>query len=85
METTKIEALRALLSDVDKFSRGLYPRQRLRQYQQRPARALIDAVRAGRGGQFVWVFSRQAGKDETLAQVLAYLLNLYQLQGGKLW
>jgi hypothetical protein len=84
METTKIEALRALLSDVDKFSRGLFPRQRLRQYQQRPARALIDAVRAGRGGQFVWVFSRQAGKDETLAQVLAYLLNLYQLQGGQI-
>jgi hypothetical protein len=84
MEQTKIEALRALLSDVDKFSRGLYPRQRLRQYQQRPARALIDAVRAGEGGFFVWVFSRQAGKDETLAQVLAYLLNLYQLQGGQI-
>lgn len=28
------------------------------------------------------VFSRQSGKDEMLAQTLAYLLNLYRLRGG---
>lgn len=80
----KMAALRLLLEDITTFSRGLFPRYKLRSYQIGPVEAVIEAVRAGQGGSFVWVFSRQAGKDETLAQLLAYLLNLYQLQGGQI-
>lgn len=77
-------ALRYLLSDVGNFSRGLVPRRALRGYQLEPARAIAASVREGRGLQFALVFSRQAGKDETLAQLTAYLLNLYQLRGGSI-
>lgn len=76
--------LRHLLDDVGHFSRGLLPRRALRGYQLEPARAIVASVREGRGLQFALVFSRQAGKDETLAQLTAYLLNLYQLIGGSI-
>lgn len=77
-------ALGRLLGDVGHFSRGLLPRRALRGYQLEPARAIAASVREGRGLQFALVFSRQAGKDETLAQLTAYLLNLYQLRGGSI-
>jgi hypothetical protein len=73
--------LRRLLGDVGEFSRALYPRQALRPYQVEVAQALVSAIRRnmlnpGEAGpnQFAVVFSRQAGKDETTAQMLAYLL-----------
>lgn len=76
--------LRQLYSDLEVFSRGLFGSYRLRTYQLEAAQAIIAAVRAGQGGQFAILFSRQAGKDETLAQFQAYLLNLYQKQGGEI-
>ncbi|HET8626916.1 MAG TPA: hypothetical protein VFL91_05835 [Thermomicrobiales bacterium] len=75
-------ALRLLYGDIGDFSRGLLPRHALRGYQLEPARAIVDSVLHGRGRQFALVFARQAGKDETLAQLLAYLLNLHQRAGG---
>jgi hypothetical protein len=87
----KAAALRFILSDLGNFSKALYPRQALRPYQLPPARAIIEAIhrtQRGRSGdgpnQFAVVFSRQAGKDETTAQLLAYILNLYQRWGGKI-
>src|SRR5919202_2863596 len=77
-------ALRRLYADVGAFSRGLLPRQALREYQLEPARAIVDSVLHRRGRQFALVFARQAGKDETLAQLLAYLLNLHQRAGGSI-
>ena len=77
-------ALRRLYADVGAFSRGLLPRQALRAYQLEPARAIVDSVLHRRGRQFALVFARQAGKDETLAQLLAYLLNLHQRTGGSI-
>ncbi len=59
----------------------MLPAYALRAYQLEPARAIAAAVARG-GGQFAVVFSRQSGKDEMLAQVLAYLLNLHRLRGG---
>jgi hypothetical protein len=83
-------ALRRLLGDVGEFSRALYPRQALRPYQVEVAQALVSAIRRnmlapGEAGpnQFAVVFSRQAGKDETTAQLLAYLLNIYRLIDAK--
>lgn len=65
------------------FSRLLLPSYSLRDYQLEPARAIAAAAGEG-GGQFAVVFSRQSGKDEMLAQTLAYLLNRYRLRGGSI-
>ncbi len=58
------------------------PRFALRPYQIGPARAIAESVDRGLGRQFAVVFSRQAGKDELLAQLLAYFLARNQLRGG---
>jgi hypothetical protein len=84
-------ALKTMLRDIEPFSRVLFPRVSLRPYQLPPARAIIAAIHRAQAGrstdgpnQFAVVFSRQAGKDETTAQLLAYILELYQGYGGKI-
>ncbi len=84
------DGLRRALGDVADFSELLWPKTALRPYQVPPARAIAEAVRRNSlekdyqgPNQFAIVFSRQAGKDEMTAQLLAYLLNLLQLRGGK--
>lgn len=78
-----IEAgLRRALGDVGVFSRAFLPGYALRRYQVGPARAILESIEQGAGRQFAVVFSRQAGKDELLAQVLAFLLIRYQRRGG---
>jgi hypothetical protein len=74
--------LRPLLLDVGEYSRVLLPGYRLRAYQLGPARAIAESVTGRLGRQFAVVFSRQAGKDETLAQLIAWLLTRYQVKGG---
>lgn len=76
------EAIRPLLLDVGDYSRVLLPGQRLRQYQLGPARAIANSVVNQLGQQFVVAFSRQAGKDESLAQLIGFLLTRYQLASG---
>ena len=49
----------------------------MRPYQLEPAEAIIDSVFSKRGLTFVIIISRQAGKDELLANLIAYLMNLY--------
>src|SRR5918993_2713213 len=80
--TRLAEGIRPLLADIGEFSRVLLPSHRLRGYQLAPARAVAGDIVAGGGGQFVWVFSRQSGKDESLAQLCAWLLTRYQRVGG---
>lgn len=70
------------LADVAAFSRLLLPGRELRPYQIAPARAVAFSIEAHRGRSFAVVFARQAGKDELLAQTLAYLLLRYQKRGG---
>lgn len=77
-------ALRQLYGTIEVFSESLYGSRRLRSYQLEAAEPIIEAVRNGDGGQFVVLISRQAGKDEMLAQLEAFLLNLYQKQGGEI-
>src|SRR5688572_28371806 len=72
------------LSDVAAFSRRWLPDYALRGYQIEPARAIVASVEQGQGRSLAVVFSRQSGKDELLAQVLAYLLTTYQRQGGSI-
>src|SRR5688572_20757030 len=82
--TTLVTALRPLLDDVGAYSRVLLPGYRLREYQLGPARAIAESVTRRLGRQFAVVFSRQAGKDEMLAQLIAWLLTRYQIMGGSI-
>ncbi len=70
------------LTDPGDFSRLMLPRYALRSYQTEPARAIAESIERGLGRQFAVVFSRQAGKDELLAQLLAWLLVRRQRRGG---
>jgi hypothetical protein len=76
-------AVRTLLTDPVEFSRRLFPDHGLRAYQVEPVRAIVESVERGLGHQFVLLFSRQSGKDELLAQLLAFLLVRHQRGGGQ--
>jgi len=71
------------MSDIETFSRRVL-RRPLRSYQLAPARAIVDSVVRGRGLTFAVMMARQAGKNETAAQVEAFLLNLFRRRGGHL-
>jgi len=77
-------ALHWLLRDIGGFSRTIWPETALRPYQIAPARAIIRSALAGDGTSFAVVFARQSGKDELLAQVIAFLLIHRQLHGGEI-
>src|SRR4051812_35816775 len=81
MRNTTVENL---LADVGLFSRRLWPWYALREFQARVAREIALSVLSGEGRQFAVVFSRQAGKDEMLAQLEAYLMFLHRLKGGSI-
>ena len=74
-------AFRRLLSRIDYFSAGVL-RMRLRGYQLRPLQAVLESVLHRRGYEFLLIFPRQAGKNEAIAHLLVYLLNLLQRVGG---
>ena len=74
--------LHRIVTDLDAFSASLLPAYRLRPYQLAPARAILESIAQRRGDQFAIVFSRQAGKDEMLAQLLAFLLLRRSRHGG---
>ncbi|MGC4191536.1 MAG: hypothetical protein QM589_10280 [Thermomicrobiales bacterium] len=95
MSGTAAETARAgfrrILTDVEAFSVTIAPDRRLRSYQVRPAQTIVDMVMQPDGaagpdgiGQMVAVFSRQSGKDEMLAQVLAMLLVRHAQRGGNI-
>jgi Terminase RNaseH-like domain len=48
----------------------------LREYQLAPARAILESVQRNLGLDFVVIMPRQAGKDELLAQLTAYLMRV---------
>ncbi len=77
-------ALHWLLRDIGAFSRMVWPETALRPYQLAPARAIVQSALAGDGASFAVVFARQSGKDELLAQVIAFLLIHRQLHGGEI-
>jgi hypothetical protein len=72
------------LHDIGAFSRTVWPETALRPYQLAPARAIVHSALAGDGASFAVVFARQAGKDELLAQVVAFLLIRRQQRGGEI-
>lgn len=76
--------LRAAISDIAQFSRLTLPAFALRGYQAAPARQIAAAVLGRTGAQMAVVFSRQSGKDEMLAQLVAWLLIRHQIAGGEI-
>ena len=59
----------AFSPDIVSLSHDSFPRYALRSNQVEPARAITESIRRTQGKQFVVIFSRQAGKDELLAQI----------------
>jgi hypothetical protein len=76
--------LQRVIDDVAAFSAAILRRWAMRRYQIPVARAVAESVIEGLGRQFVIVFSRQAGKDETLVQLCAFLLTRYSQEGGSI-
>ncbi|HET9661709.1 MAG TPA: hypothetical protein VFP05_15385, partial [Thermomicrobiales bacterium] len=70
------------LARIDRFSGTLEAAFALRPYQWDPAGEILQSVLDGRGEQFAVMFSRQSGKDEMLAQVVAFLLMVHREAGG---
>jgi len=79
---TRFPTLYRVVTDLEAFSSLLLPERTLRSYQLAPARAILDSIASNRGDQFAVVFSRQAGKDELLAQLLSFLLLRQSRHGG---
>jgi hypothetical protein len=75
--------IKTVLSDIDLLSR-LVIGMPLYGYQLRPLRPIVDSVLAGRGTEYLLVFPRQSGKNEAVAHLLVYLLNLLQRRGGNI-
>lgn len=72
-----------LLSNIGNFSDSVL-RRPLRPYQLAPAQAIARSVLNQRGLTFAVMMSRQAGKNETSAQLEAYLLTLFSRKGGNI-
>jgi hypothetical protein len=77
------QRLARLLSDPAAFSHTLM-QPRLHAYQLQPVRAVVDSVIGRRGREFLVVYPRQSGKNEAVAQMLVYLLNLLRFEGGQI-
>ena len=71
------------LSDVAAFSGAVLQRP-LRPYQVNVARAVLQSVEEKAGRTFTVMMPRQSGKNETSAQLEAFLLTRHQRLGGSL-
>jgi hypothetical protein len=71
------------LSDITHFS-NLVIKVPLRPYQLTPLQPVIDSILHQRGTEFLVIYPRQAGKNEAIAQLLVYLLNLFHRVGGNI-
>ena len=74
--------LNRALRDIGDFSRLTIPDQALRGYQLEAARPIAHHMITRSGEQFAIAFSRQAGKDEMMAQVIAWVLLRNAERGG---
>lgn len=73
-----------LALDPVECSRTLWPELALRPYQEDPVRVIGDAVRRRDGDTYLLTMSRQSGKDELLAQLLAWIAIRHMLTGGSI-
>jgi hypothetical protein len=74
--STLVQTIKAIVRTFDRFTeRG--GALRMRTYQLEPADAILQSIFNNYGDTIVLIISRQAGKDELLANLISYLLNLY--------
>lgn len=74
--STLVQTIKQIAKTFDRFaSRG--GAIQLRPYQLEPAETIITSIRENLGLTVVIIISRQAGKDELLANLVSYLLNLF--------
>jgi hypothetical protein len=71
-----LERVKRILLSIKLFS-WLVIQVPLRGYQVEPADAVIESCLHNRGLEFLWVFPRQSGKDEAVAQLCTFLLTLF--------
>ena len=83
VEAVIVEAARRFQTDISTFS-NLVIRVPLRRYQTEPLRAVLTSMFAREGLEFLLIFPRQSGKNEAVAQLLVYLLNIYRRVGGNI-
>ncbi len=74
-------AASALIRRIDLFSRYMLGMP-LYSYQLAPLQAIVDSVLHRRGYDFLLIFPRQSGKNEAVAHLLVYLLNVLQYHEG---
>jgi hypothetical protein len=84
MNTRIDDALRRVLTDPALFSRLVIAKRELRPYQVQVQKAILTSIFAKQGTQFSFMMARQMGKNETMAQLECYLLNLFQRVGGQI-
>jgi hypothetical protein len=80
---TRRKLLTYLLRDIGRFSTNVIGVP-LYGYQLEPLYLIIDSVLRGHGREYLLVFPRQSGKNEAVAQLLVYLLTVYQRRGGQM-
>lgn len=74
--STLVQTIKTIIKTFDRFTEragGI----KMRKYQLEPAKAILDSIIKKQGLTIVIIISRQAGKDELLANLLTYLLNLF--------
>jgi len=74
--STLAQTIRNIAKTFDRFTSkggGI----KMRPYQLEPAEAIINSIINKSGLTFVIIISRQAGKDELLVNLIAYLMNLF--------
>ena len=70
------ERLKSLVLSVRLFS-AVVVQLSLYQYQAVCVDSVLDSCLNNRGLEFLWIFPRQSGKDEAIAQMCAFLLALF--------
>ena len=81
--TNRDQAPYHLLNDIGQFSSYVIGLP-LYDYQLLPLYPIIDSVRHHHGREYLLLFSRQSGKNEAMAQLLVYMLNMLQRKGGNM-
>lgn len=82
-ESVAQRTAKRILNRIDLFSR-LVLRLPLRRYQAVPLTAIVESVLHHHGHEFLLIFPRQSGKNEAVAHLLVYLLNIFQRVGGNI-
>ncbi len=76
-------AAKLILSRIELFSKAVIQIP-LRPYQLKPLNHIIPSILSAEGNEYLIIFPRQSGKNEAVAHLLVYLLNLFQRKGGQI-